>query len=169
MHAIRKLADGLIGLSAILGTLGLLAELVVILIDVIGRALGSPLYGAQDVTTMSMVILVFGAMALCDRAGGHISVDLLENRFPGWLNRILDIVSALFGAVIFAALAWTVMESAKLSVMLNLSTNLIKLPKAWFQYALSVFAIVTALGMLLRAVELTFTDRDVRKEGTPEA
>ncbi|WP_425051545.1 TRAP transporter small permease [Psychromarinibacter sp. S121] len=169
MHAIRKLADGLIGLSAILGTLGLLAELVVILIDVIGRAFGAPLYGSQDVTTMAMVILVFGAMALCDRNGGHISVDLLEHRFPNWLNRVFDVAAALIGAVIFAGLAWAVLESAKLSVMLNLSTNLIKLPKAWFQYALSAFAVITALGMLLRAVELTFTGRDVRKEGTPEA
>ena len=73
-------------------------------------------------------------------------------------------MSALFGAVIFAALAWTVMESAKLSVMLNLSTNLLELPKAWFQWALSGFSVLTALGLALRAIELVVTGRDVRKE-----
>lgn len=168
MQLLRKLADGLIGLSAALGTIGLLTELVVILVDVIGRAFGSPLYGSQDITTMAMVILVFGAMALCDRNGGHISVDLLEHRFPRGLNRAIDVVAALLGAVIFFGLAWAVNESAKLSVMLNLSTNLLELPKAWFQNALSVFAIVTGLGMVLRAAELALTGRDVRQEERPE-
>lgn len=168
MRTIRKLADGLISLSALIGTAGLLVELVVILIDVIGRALGSPLYGSQDITTMAMVILVFGSMALCDRRGGHISVDLLEDKYPRWLNLGIDIVAALIGAVIFFGLAWAVNESAKISVMLNLSTNLLNLPKAWFQYALSGFAIVTGAAMLLRAVELAVTGRDIRKEGSPE-
>ena len=40
-----------------------------ILYDVIGRALGSPLYGSQDLVTMTMIILVFGGMAICDRRG----------------------------------------------------------------------------------------------------
>ncbi|GHF47104.1 TRAP transporter small permease [Seohaeicola zhoushanensis] len=165
LTVLRKGADGLIGLSAILGTLGLLVEVGVILVDVIGRAAGHPLYGSQDIITMTFVIVVFGAMALCDRTGGHIAVDLFERRYPGWLNRLADIVAALMGAAIFAALAWAVLDSARISVMLNLSTNLLRLPKVWFQYALAVFALVAALGMLLRAAELALSRRDVRREG----
>lgn len=164
MRAIRTLADRLIGLAATIGALGLLVEVVVILIDVIGRALGSPLYGSQDIITSTMVILVFGGMALCDRTGGHIAVDIFERYYPPALNRAIDIAAALIGAIIFFGLAWAVWESAKLSVMLNLSTNLLNLPKAWFQWALIGFAILTGLGMLLRAIELTFTARDIRKE-----
>ncbi|HAV08133.1 MAG TPA: TRAP transporter small permease, partial [Rhodobacteraceae bacterium] len=80
------------------------------------------------------VIVVFGGMALCDRNGGHIGVDLLEHRFPDWLNRAIDIFSALLGALIFVMIAYAVWESAKLSLMLNLSTNLLRWPKAWFQW-----------------------------------
>jgi len=160
----RKLADWLISLSAVFGTLGLLVEVGVILVDVIGRALGAPLFGSQDLITMTMVILVFGGMALCDRSGGHIAVDLLERKYPDWLNRTADILWALIGALIFVLLAWAVHDSAKLSVMLNLSTNLLRLPKVWFQDALSIFALVTAFAMLLRALELTLSGRDIRKE-----
>jgi TRAP-type C4-dicarboxylate transport system permease small subunit len=163
---LRKIADGLIGLSASIGALGLLVEVAVILVDVVGRAMGSPLYGSQDITTMGMVILVFGGMALCDRNGGHVAVDILESRFPPAMNRAIDIGSAVLGAVIFVFIAWAIVESAKLSVMLNLSTNLLRLPKAWFQWALAGFCILTALGMLLRAVELTVSGRDVRSEET---
>jgi TRAP-type C4-dicarboxylate transport system permease small subunit len=162
---IRTLADGIISLSAALGALGLIFEVIIILADVIGRALGSPLYGSQDIVTMTMVILLFGAMALCDRQGGHIAVDLFERSYPAVLNRFIDVFSALLGTVIFVGIAYAVNESAKISTMLNLSTNLLLIPKAWFQNGLSIFALITAAGMALRAVELTLSGRDIRKIG----
>lgn len=167
MKTVRIIADRLIGLSASVGALGLLFEVCVILVDVVGRALGKPLYGSQDLITMTMVILVFGAMALCDRGGGHIAVDLFERYYPAAVNRAIDTVSAVLGAVIFLGLAWAVWESAKLSVMLNLSTNLLYLPKAWIQWALCGFAVLTGLGMVLRAVELALRNDDVRQTTDP--
>ncbi len=164
MERIRTLADRLIGLSAAIGATALIVVVVVILIDVVGRALGSPLYGSQDITTMATVILVFAPMALCDRLGGHISVDLFERYFPASMNRAIDITVALSGAVIFAALAWATWDSAKLSVMLNLSTNLLYLPKAYFQWAAIGFMGVAAMGLALRALELAVAGRDVRTE-----
>ena len=164
LHITRKIADGLIGLSATLGALGLVAEVAIILVDVIGRAFGKPLYGSQDLITMTMVILVFGAMALCDRKGGHIAVDLFERYYPDWMNRLIDILAALIGAVIFVGIAYAVNDSAQFSKMLNLSTNLLRLPKLWFQNALSLFALMTAAGMALRALELALSGRDIRKE-----
>ncbi len=164
MTALRGAADALTRLAATIGALALLVEVGVILVDVIGRAFGHPLFGSQDLVTMTMVILVFGGMTLCDRNGGHIAVDLLEPRFPPALNRAIDVVSALLGAVIFVFIAWAVWESAKLSQMLNLSTNLLRLPKAWFQWALIAFALLASVGMALRAVELALRRYDVRKE-----
>ncbi len=165
LTTIRKLADRVISLSAAVGALGLIFIMLVLLADVIGRAFGSPMYGSHDIITMSMTIVVFGAMAICDRSGGHIAVDLFERVYPSLLNRLIDIVSAMLGAVIFVAIAYAVNESAKLSAMLNLSTNLLRLPKVWFQNGLSLFALLTAIGMLLRALELIFSGRDVRKKG----
>lgn len=159
-------ADRLIHASALAATLALILEVLVILLDVIGRYFGKPLTGAQDISQMAMVILVFGGMAWCDRTGGHISVDLFERVFPDWLNRLSDVLSALLGALVFAGIAWTVHESAALSRMLNLATNIIYLPKAWFQYAVVVFSVITALGMLLRAIGLVFGDRQDHTESS---
>jgi TRAP-type C4-dicarboxylate transport system permease small subunit len=109
---LNKGADGLTRLSALIGTLGLITEVVVILVDVVGRAFHHPLTGAQDISTMAMVLLVFGGMALCDRIGGHISVDLFE-------------------------------------------TSIIGLPKVYFQYFIVAASLITAFGMLLRALSLS--------------
>lgn len=137
-----------------IGTLGLVAEVVVILIDVIGRYFGTPLRGAQDLTQMSMLLLVFGGMALCDRIGGHISVDVFEKSFPRWLNALGDIASALIGSIIFAGIAYNMWFSAKMSAMLNQSTNIINLPFYWFKLFIVVSCAIAAFGMILRMFSL---------------
>lgn len=165
MHAkIRHWADRLINLSAFFGIIGLIVEVVVILVDVIGRNFAAPLNGALDISKMAMVLIVFGGMALCDKVGGHISVDIFENIFPKMLIKIGDVFSPILGAAIFLILAWTMWESAVLSRMLNLATNIIYLPKAWFQYVVIVMCIITAIGMLLRAVEAAITPAETVNE-----
>ena len=94
MKLLRRVIDILLWVTAGIAGLGLLFEVVVILIDVTGRALGRPLFGSLDLVTMTMVILVFGAMALCDRRGGLVGVDLLQPFFPKALNRAIDARSA---------------------------------------------------------------------------
>lgn len=143
-------------LSAFVGTLGLIVEVLVIIVDVTGRYFGAPLRGAQDISQMSMVLVVFGGMAICDRVGGHINIDLFERAMPRSVLRVGDVVAPLLGAVIFATIAWTVMESAALSRMLNLATNILYLPKAWFQYFMAAMSVITAIAMLLRAVDAAF-------------
>jgi hypothetical protein len=75
------------------------------------------------------------------------------------------VLAALLGAAVFGLIVWAVLASARLSLMLNLQTNLLGLPKAWFQFTLAAFAAITALGMALRAVELAVWRRDVRPSG----
>ena len=81
MLILRKLADALIYASATISAGALITVMCVICADVIGRAIGAPVYGAHDIVTMVMVIIVFGAMPLCDRLGGHVAVDVLQNKF----------------------------------------------------------------------------------------
>lgn len=157
LSATRTLADRLIGLSAWLGTLALLCVVAIVLVDVIGRAFGHPLYGSLDLSTMAFVIVVFGGMALCDQTGGHISVDLFERHFPPRLNFLIDILVDLLGGVIFLTMAFAVVKSARLSAMLNLRTNLLGLPQAWFQWLLAGLALITGLALLLRVVEIVLS------------
>ena len=154
LDRIDRLAGWLSRLAAIAGTLGMVALTLVICADVVGRVFGSPIYGAQDITSMALVVVIFGGMSICDRIGGHIVVDVFENAFPAWVNRAGDIISAFLGAMIFGLIAYEVWDSANVSRLLNLATNVIELPKAWFQYYVVVAAIITALGMALRGVVL---------------
>lgn len=168
MTLLRKAVDGLIDLSTALGAAALVLVALDILVDVTGRFFGAPLAGAQDISQMLMVLIVFGGMAVCDRSGGHVSMDVFESWFPRRMNAWLDVLSALLGAAIFAGIAWTVYESSKLSLLLNLATNIIQLPKAYFQWAVVAFSALTALSMLLKAVRLAIAPPQEASEHTEE-
>ncbi|SEG85653.1 TRAP transporter small permease [Marinobacterium lutimaris] len=146
------MTDRLISLSSIFSTAVLLLVLLTILTDVIGRFFGSPLSGSQDLTQMAMVLIVFGGMAYCEKNSGFIAVDLFERMFPPMMNRLLDIAGHLIGGLLFAAIGYTVIEAAEISQMLGLSTNILGLEKAPFQYALAGFALLTALSLLLKCL-----------------
>lgn len=149
---LRKSVDGLVTLSAVLGAVALVVVAAVVMINVVGRAFGQPLYGAQDIVQMAAIFVVFGGMAYTERRGGHISVDLLERRFPPGLNRWLTLFGRLLGALVFALIAWRMWEASKLSVMLNMSTNLLNLPRAHYQLALAGLSAVASIGLLVRAL-----------------
>jgi TRAP-type C4-dicarboxylate transport system permease small subunit len=104
---------------------------------------------------MAFVIIVFAGMALSDKMGGQIAVDLFERTYSEKLNQLINILVSFMGCIIFLALAWAVYDSSRISIMLNLQTNLLGLQKFWFQWALSVFALLTAVGHFLRAITLT--------------
>jgi TRAP-type C4-dicarboxylate transport system permease small subunit len=157
---IKNWADWLISLSALIGTIGLVAEVAVILIDVIGRFFGSPLSGAQDLAQMGMVLIVFGGMALCDKIGGHVNVDLFEGTMPRWMIWAGDFVSALIGAAIFIGIAWTTWQSIYLmrfQMGIVQTTNIIDLQFDWFKAAIVVMSAITAFAMILRAIGLILT------------
>lgn len=166
---ITKLMDRLISLSSTIGTVALIFVVLVILTDVVGRLMGFPLSGAQDLSQMSMVIIVFGGMALCDKLGGNIAVDIFEDKFSPQMNRWLDIIGRLVGAAIFMGIAYTLWEAAAISKMLNLSTNVLGLPKAPFQYLLIAFSSLTAISMLLKAVTVILMPGAEQEETHEEA
>ena len=152
---LQRAVDGLVTLSAVAGSVALIVIVATVLVDVVGRYFGSPLYGAQDIVQMAAVFVVFGGMAFCERRGGHIQVDLFERAFSDRTNRLLIVVGCLAGAAVFALIAWQMWEASKLARMLNMATNILALPRWPFQYAVVALSGVASLGLLIRAVALT--------------
>lgn len=151
---LHRAVDGLVTLSAVAGSVALVVIVATVIVDVVGRYFHAPFYGAQDIVQMAAVFVVFGGMAFCERRGGHIQVDLLERAFSDRTNRMLIAIGRLVGAFVFALIAWQMWEASKLARMLNMSTNILSLPRAPFQYAVALLSGVASLGLLARALGL---------------
>lgn len=145
--------DHLVRASAVIAALALIGIVITILVDVAGRnLLGAPLRGTQDLVQVALIIIIFGSVALVDRKDANVAVDLLEHQFSPRLNLVLTVAGRLTGALIFFGIAWTMVDSAAISAMLNLSTNILTIPKAPFQYIIAAFSILAGVSMVLRVV-----------------
>jgi TRAP-type C4-dicarboxylate transport system permease small subunit len=153
MRLLQVWTDHLIRLSAIIASLALVGIVATILFDVAGRnLLGAPLRGTQDLVQVALIIIIFGSVAIVDRQDSNVAVDLFEHQYSPMLNRILTAAGRLTGALIFFGIAWTMVDSAAISSMLNLSTNILNIPKAPFQYIIAGFSVLAGVTMVLRVI-----------------
>lgn len=149
-HAARLCARLCDGVAAAF----LLAITALLLADVVARACGHPLFGAQDLAEMALVLVTFGAVTALEQRDAQIRVDLLKPAMPHWLVTGGDRIAALLGAGLYLALAKALWDSAALSALLNLSSNILNLPKAPVQYAVAGLVTMAAAISALRALDL---------------
>lgn len=86
-----------------------------------------PFAGTYEIVSFLGALVTAGALAHTQRRRDHIMVDILTDRFPPFVKRMLDAVSDLLAAVLFGVAAWQVWrwgdrirESGELSETLQL-------------------------------------------------
>lgn len=85
----------------------LLGIMLLVVSDVAGRYLfNKPVHGTLEITEFVMVAIVFFTLAHTQAIKAHIKVELLLERMPRKLRLILELITYLFGLVIFALITW---------------------------------------------------------------
>lgn len=164
----RRFADLLNTAASVVGGLALASGLLVIFYDVVARAFGHPLKGSPDIVQMSFVLIVFGSVPMCERLGGNVKMDLFEPFFSPRLNRVFDFIGTVIGAVVFVLIAWRMWASAQLSIMLDLATNVLRIPKMPFQMAVVAFCLIVAFSMIVHLAEMIF-GKDAQTSAEPHS
>jgi TRAP-type C4-dicarboxylate transport system permease small subunit len=98
-----RLALGLL----LLGTLGMIAAMLVGVADVVGTEfLGRPLLGTLEFTESTMVLVVFGALAYAQERRAHIRVELLYSHVGPRGKSFMEAVTHIIAFAFFALVAW---------------------------------------------------------------
>jgi TRAP-type C4-dicarboxylate transport system permease small subunit len=103
---LRRLLDGIYGLSAGLAALCLLAILLVMLAQVLMREFGRQFAGADDLTAYLCVGATFFALAATFRRGEMIRVGLLVERLRGRPRQVAEACLLLLAAIVVGQIAW---------------------------------------------------------------
>ena len=91
----------------LLGTIGLIAAMLVGVADVVGTEfLGRPLLGTLEFTESTMVLVVFGALAYAQERRAHIRVELLYGHVGPRGKSFMEAVTHIVAFVFFALMAW---------------------------------------------------------------
>lgn len=110
---LRRLVDGATTTLNVIGTLLILAIMLLVNTDVIGRSMfGAPVSGVPEMVSMSIVAIVFLQLAQTFRSGRltrtEAVLNVLQSRAPR-LHDILELVFAL-GAI---ALIWQLFSASR--------------------------------------------------------
>lgn len=91
----------------LLGTLGMIAAMLVGVADVVGTEfLGRPVLGTLEFTESTMVLVVFGALAYAQERRAHIRVELLYSHVGPRGKSFMEAVTHIVAFIFFALMAW---------------------------------------------------------------
>ena len=94
-RSLTRIEDGLSFIAALF----ILGLMVLGALNVVGRKLGMPVWGYNDIVVLSMVSFAFLSISAMQRVGGHIRMELLVRRFSGrtmWVAEFLATLVAIF-------------------------------------------------------------------------
>lgn len=102
----------------------------------------APILGAQDLSEVSLALVIFLGLAHCGWRGGHVAVDLIAMLVPERYLRWTDFTVRLVGAALFAVMAWITWGQARDAREYGEATNLIEIPHFPFMtVAVACFAL----------------------------
>jgi TRAP-type C4-dicarboxylate transport system permease small subunit len=91
----------------LLGTVGMIAAMLVGVADVVGTEfLGRPVLGTLEFTESTMVLVVFGALAYAQERRAHIRVELLYSFVGPSGKSFMEAVTHIVAFIFFALVAW---------------------------------------------------------------
>jgi len=103
-----RLLHGLMALLNIIGAIWVVLIMLLITVDVTGRAFfNAPLFGVPEIVKISVVGLVWCQMAHTLKIDAHLRSTILVERMPPGARRLIEFISYLLGAITFALIVYS--------------------------------------------------------------
>jgi TRAP-type transport system small permease protein len=109
--------------------------------------LGMPIRGAQDVTELLMIPLVFLGLAFTSEKGGHIRVEILTARMPLQLQSFFLIITNSLSVAVAVLMSWRLFANFLSTFDLGEKTIILKIP-------IAPFVFLSCLGCAIFSAEL---------------
>ncbi len=97
----------------------MLAMMILLVIDVVSRAVGQPIQGMAEMSVFVMMVVIYLGLARCEEHKEHVSLELLRNAFSPGRKRVLDAVNHLLAVLTVAIFAYTIIQNAIFSFINN--------------------------------------------------
>jgi TRAP-type C4-dicarboxylate transport system permease small subunit len=137
----------------LLACAGLVAIMVIICGDVIGRYFDHPIDGAYDLVIMIATIVFSFALANTQLMRAHTGVNFLIIKLPWQYRRVIEPIFYLVSMVISLLFTWRSAVLAHSLWIAGLKTMTIDLPYYLFVYGLSFGCLSLTLVFLMNFVE----------------
>jgi TRAP-type transport system small permease protein len=122
--------------------------------DVVGRYLVGfipglgPIPGAFELTEFMLAVIVLTAIGHTQMKEGHISIDLIVERFSPRVRAIIDTVTHFLSLAMFALVTWRTIKYAQLLYESNDVSGVLRLPVYPFLVVAAISTFMFCLAML---------------------
>lgn len=98
----------------LMGGAGVVLMMLNVTLDVVLKAFwNTPIQGTLEISSYYyMVAIVMLPMALVELDDEHVVVDLVYNRLPGWVQRIVLVIACAAAVAILAVMTWRTGQDA---------------------------------------------------------
>lgn len=110
MKYLERLNIALNGFLMITGGVAVLALMCVATANVVLRIFHAPYSGAYEVVSFLGAVVIAFALGYTEKRKGNIVVDILTERFPKILQKILEGINYIISGIFFAIVSWQIYE-----------------------------------------------------------
>lgn len=139
------------GLFAILGGAALFTLAGITIVSVFFRyVLRDPIFGIEDLSTMSMTIVVAGSIVWAAANQGQVAVNVLPMAFGRGVSRYTDLVGRLIAFGILAVATYALAVKGSCGLPCGAITSNLSIPHPPFYFVLSAAMGFAALWVLMQ-------------------
>jgi TRAP-type C4-dicarboxylate transport system permease small subunit len=136
-----------------LGEVCIAALMIIITVDVLLRiCLNSPILGAYEICQLLLSVVIFTSFAYLQSEKGHVSVNLLIDRFPPKVRSVILCIDYLVATAFAAVWAYGAWLQGVVYMTSGNTTALLKLPYPPFYFieaiSMALFCIVLLIDTL---------------------
>jgi TRAP-type C4-dicarboxylate transport system permease small subunit len=118
------------------------------IVDVIGRyVFKNSIFGAQDITQLMMVVIVFCGFGIEAETDGNVRVEILYQKFSEKVKAVINILGMLVGGVAYSLVAYRLyLRAMNVFAKNNASTITLNI-------SLAPFLLIAAVGCMLMVLQ----------------
>lgn len=126
-----------------IGAVFLVAMMGLTVCDVVGRYLfNAPIKGAGELTEILLCAVIFLGLGAVSLAEGHVTVDLLTDKFPPVVQPFRQALTGLLSGVILIVVAWRIWVYATQIGGYGGATTSLRIPIAPLGYFCAICALI---------------------------
>lgn len=154
LDSIERAFERVLRLLAYAGGLILAGLALLVIYEVFMRYFfGRPFRGGFEMTELAMSAIVACGLPYTAITGGHVAVDIFSRTLDRPAFRWLNVGVNLLGAAALALLAWESWVYAAGGMAYGDVTNMMRIPKYPFQFAIAISAGLFAIALLIQALK----------------
>jgi TRAP-type C4-dicarboxylate transport system permease small subunit len=146
----------------IAGGVSLLALTLLATVNVALRIFRVPVSGTYEVVSFLGAIVTAGALGYTQKRKDHIVVDILSEKFPAPVKRVLDRVSNTLILAFFTIVSWQTSVYGKRLIQTGELSETLKIPYYPFVFLVGIGFAVLALTSFLDLIESVWTRGEKR-------